>query len=175
MHGFFVHRGNDGFPQEGGRNGEGKFIHRKSTHREQEMWRKGVGRPREVLSVTLRRGDPCGRPREGQSPSPTHHKIRFRRGRRPRRPDPNFSRTPGRAHGPCPTKCSAVGRDPCVPPHTAPLVNTLSFRDQCAHWSWESVIPLYKSKGKRIATTSDFGHWFRNDTIQGRAVVPPPP
>ena len=30
----------------------------------------------------LRRGDPCGRPREGQSPSPTHHKIRFRRGRR---------------------------------------------------------------------------------------------
>ena len=26
-----------------------------------------------------RRGDPCGRPREGQSPSPTHRKIRFRR------------------------------------------------------------------------------------------------
>ncbi len=30
----------------------------------------------------FRRGDPCGRPRAGQSPSPTHHKIRFRRGRR---------------------------------------------------------------------------------------------
>ena len=32
--------------------------------------------------LVIRRGDPCGRPREGQSPSPTHHKIRFRRGRR---------------------------------------------------------------------------------------------
>ena len=30
--------------------------------------------------------------------------------------------TLGRAHGPCPTKCSAVERDPCVPPHTAPPV-----------------------------------------------------
>ena len=29
-------------------------------------------------------------------------------------------RTHGRAHGPCPTKCSAVGRGPCAPPHTAP-------------------------------------------------------
>ena len=38
--------------------------------------------PRPVLLATLRRGDPCGRPREGQSPSPTHHKIRLRRGRR---------------------------------------------------------------------------------------------
>ena len=35
--------------------------------------------PRTALLVTLRRGDPCGRPREGQSPSPTHRKIRFRR------------------------------------------------------------------------------------------------
>ena len=34
------------------------------------------------LLQLFRRGDPCGRPREGQSPSPTHHKIRFRRGRR---------------------------------------------------------------------------------------------
>ena len=29
--------------------------------------------------VCLRRGDPCDRPREGQSPSPTHRKIRFHR------------------------------------------------------------------------------------------------
>ena len=30
----------------------------------------------------------------------------------------------------------------------------LSFRDQSADWSWESVIPLCKSKGERIATAS---------------------
>ena len=145
MHGFFVHREKDEFPQKGERNGEGKFIHRESTHREQEMWRKGVGRPCEVLSVTLRRGDPCGRPREGQSPSPTHHKIRIRRGRRlptvvptdsrslscppigalprnrlassatgsasPISPTARtgFSRTHGRAHGPCPTRRCVIG------------------------------------------------------------------
>ena len=49
--------------------------------------------PTIALLVTLRRGDPCGRPREGQSPAPTHRKIHFRRGRRPRRPAPNFCRT----------------------------------------------------------------------------------
>ena len=43
---------------------------------------KGWGDPAKSYRETLRRGDPCGRPREGQSPSPTHHKIRFRRGRR---------------------------------------------------------------------------------------------
>ena len=37
---------------------------------------------------------------------------------------------------------------------TAPLVINLSFRDQSADWSWESVIPLCKSKGERIATAS---------------------
>ena len=30
----------------------------------------------------------------------------------------------------------------------------VSFRDQSADWSWESVIPLHKSKGERIATAS---------------------
>ena len=30
----------------------------------------------------------------------------------------------------------------------------VSFRDQSADWSWESVIPLCKSKGERIATAS---------------------
>ena len=38
-----------------------------------------------------------------------HLLLRFRRGRRPRRPDPNFSRTYGRAHGPCPTRCCVIG------------------------------------------------------------------
>ena len=54
-------------------------------------------------------------------------------------------RTPGRARGPCPTKCSAVGRGPCVPPHTAPLVNTMSLRDQFANWSWQSAFPSLKA------------------------------
>ena len=30
----------------------------------------------------------------------------------------------------------------------------VSFRDQSADWSWESVIPQHKSKGERIATAS---------------------
>ena len=64
----------------------------------------------------------------------------LRRGRCPHRPAPGLEqsslssvgadasvrppvlyRTHGRARGPRPTKCSAVGRDPCVPPHTALL------------------------------------------------------
>ena len=39
----------------------------------------------------------------------------------------------------------------------------MSFRDQSADWSWESVIPLCKGRRERIATASDIGHWFRND------------
>ena len=35
---------------------------------------------------------------------------------------PGFSRTCGRARGPCPTKYVVVGRDPCVPPPHALLV-----------------------------------------------------
>ena len=35
---------------------------------------------------------------------------------------PGFSRTCGRARGPCPTKYVVVGRDPCVPPSHALLV-----------------------------------------------------
>ena len=30
----------------------------------------------------------------------------------------------------------------------------VSFRDQSADWSWESVIPLHKGRGERIATAS---------------------
>ena len=36
----------------------------------------------------------------------------------------------------------------------------VSFRDQSADWSWESVIPLCKSKGDADCYTSDIGHWF---------------
>ena len=36
----------------------------------------------------------------------------------------------------------------------------VSFRDQSADWSWESVIPQRKGRGERIATASDIGHWF---------------
>ena len=46
-----------------------------------------AGEPTTRRTNLFRRGDPRGRPREGQSPSPTHLKIRFRRGRRPRRPE----------------------------------------------------------------------------------------
>ena len=51
---------------------------------------------------------------------------------------------------------------PYIGPNHGTIYN-LSFRDRCAHRSWESVIPLHKAKGVRIATTSDTGHWFRND------------
>ena len=66
-----------------------------------------------------------------------------------------------------------VGADAHIGPnHRTPC--SRSFRDQCAHWSWESVIPSHKSKGGRIATTSDIGHWFRNDRrfYKGRGATP---
>ena len=37
---------------------------------------------------------------------------------------PGFSRTCGRARGPCPTKYVVVGRDPCVPPQNTAFVPT---------------------------------------------------
>ena len=47
----------------------------------------------------------------------------------------------------------------------------VSFRDQSADWSWESVIPLRKSKGDADCH-SQCAHWLRNDTLQGvRCVV----
>ena len=42
----------------------------------------------------------------------------------------------------------------------------VSFRDQSADWSWESVIPLHKSKGDADCH-SQCAHWLRNDTLQG--------
>ena len=38
----------------------------------------------------------------------------------------------------------------------------VSFRDQSADWSWESVIPLRKSKGDADCH-SQCAHWLRND------------
>ena len=47
----------------------------------------------------------------------------------------------------------------------------VSFRDQSADWSWESVIPLRKSKGDADCH-DQFANWPRNDTLQGvRCVV----
>ena len=51
-------------------------------------------------------------------------------------------------------------RAPCALAMTEAERTCVSFRDQSADWSWESVIPLGKSKGERIATTSDIDHWF---------------
>ncbi len=48
-----------------------------------------------------------------------------------------FSCTPGRAHGPCPTKIFLRSR----PPGHAPRPVNLSLRSQCAHWLWQSVFP----------------------------------
>ena len=42
--------------------------------------------------------------------------------RSPHRPDPDFSRTPGRAHGPCPTKCCVTG-----PGRTGSSAPTIAF------------------------------------------------
>ena len=57
------------------------------------------------------------RPREGQSPSPTHPEIRFRRGRCLHRPEPSFPTLPGRAHGPCPTKIPCRAAPMCAALH----------------------------------------------------------
>ena len=43
----------------------------------------------------------------------------------------------------------------------------VSFRDQSADWSWESVIPLRKSKGDADCH-SQCAHWLRNDTFYKR-------
>ncbi len=40
----------------------------------------------------------------------------------------------------------------------------VSFRDQSADWSWESVIPLYQGRGERIATAVNRS-LVRNDMV----------
>ena len=64
----------------------------------------------------FRRGDPCGRPREGQSPSPTHP-LYASVGATLAVARPGLYRTPGRARGPCPTKmpCRAGPMCPAAP------------------------------------------------------------
>ena len=82
------------FHRKGGEMGRGSLSTENPHTENRKCGEKGWGDLAKSYRETLRRGDPCGRPRAGQSPSPTHHKIRFRRGRRPRRPEPDFSRTP---------------------------------------------------------------------------------
>ena len=43
-------------------------------------------------------------------------------------------------------------RAPCALAMTEAERICVSFRDQSADWSWESVIPLHKGRGERIAT-----------------------
>ena len=49
----------------------------------------------------------------------------------------------------------------------------VSFRDQSADWSWESVIPLHKSKGERIATASVRTGFAMTGSFTGGAVGGP--
>ena len=51
-------------------------------------------------------------------------------------------------------------RAPCALAMTEAEGICVSFRDQSADGSWESVIPLRKSKGDADCHTSDIGHWF---------------
>ena len=46
----------------------------------------------------------------------------------------------------------------------------VSFRDQSADWSWESVIPLYQGRGERIATTSESVTGFAMTSLTRSAV-----
>ena len=60
----------------------------------------------------------------------------------------------------------ALGRGYGLPqPVTGAEEIRVSFRDQSADWSWESVIPLRKSKGDADCH-SQCAHWLRNDTLQ---------
>ena len=102
---------------------------------------------------------------------------------------------PGRAHGPCPTRrCvieagrtgssaptnRSVGRDPCVPPHTALLVN-----DVIAKPVTDSLVVAIRSPRPWYRGITDShdqsADWSRNDTqilstsVTGVAIRPPPP
>ena len=48
--------------------------------------------------------------------------------------------------GPALQKCTAVGRDPCVPPHTAPLAKTMSLRGRSAPVAIRIPRPLLHAK-----------------------------
>ena len=90
----------------------------------------------------------------------------LRRGRCLHRPEPDFSRTHGRARGPCPTK-TVVGRDPCVPPHTAPLAMCRWLRQSAP----PTEFPLHRCRGGRLCPS------LRTDLPimgVGRAVLSPP-
>ena len=65
---------------------------------------------------------------------------------------PVLCRTHGRAHGPCPTKCSAVGQGACTPPpslapHLLQKPCHCETSDRC-HWLWQSVLPQKSTAGQ---------------------------
>ena len=77
-------------------------------------------------------------------------------------------RNPPVTASPCqpPLGKGALGRGYGLPrPVTGAEEIRVSFRDQSADWSWESVIPLHKSKGDADCH-SQCAHWLRNDTLQ---------
>ncbi len=126
--GFFVHRGNGGFPQKREKILGLKVIHRESTHSAQEMWRMmdriGVGGGGCPPSCQPIPGHCRGRQSGHFLEIALLHLPLAALRRFPRRPEPGLHRTFGRAHGPCPT-LYFVGRHPCVPPHTRFLRRTL--------------------------------------------------
>ena len=90
----------------------------------------------------------------------------IRRGRRPRRPDPNFSRTYGRAHGPCPTRCCVIGggRTGSSAPTNRSVGRGALTPPPDLHRT-----PLQKPCH---CETSDRGHWFRNPSPPSLAPLP---
>ena len=92
-----------------------------------------VARPTDFLQTIRRGGRLC--PPAIHAGTPCHA---LRRAGCPHPADRSCLALPAGHTGPALQKCP-VGRDPCVPPHTA-----LSLRDQCAHRSWQSVL-LHKA------------------------------
>ena len=79
-------------------------------------------------------------------------------------------RNPPVTASPCqpPLGKGALGRGDGLPqPVTGAEEIRVSFRDQSADWSWESVISLRKSKGDADCH-SQCAHWLRNDTFYKR-------
>ncbi len=114
-------------------------------------------RPAPPYSHVIRRGEDLLRPREGQSPSPTHFSLRSTAGRGALTPPP------GLAPHPMQTPCHRHGR--------------------CAHWPWRSVLlspPISLSSRKkrgRPSASSFFTHMNRWRITSARSWrrLPPAP
>mgnify|MGYP004508218633 CR=1 FL=1 len=90
--------------------------------------------PPPVLLVTLRRGDPCGRPQAGQSPAPTHNKETAASGGQGRPPLQN----------PIGKRC--VGADAHIgPPHRTPCKNPCHCEPVTDSLLWQSASPVPKT------------------------------